>query len=112
MSLSYTGGLTILNGYRPTYVLVTASNLTLTSNAYGTHYNITNSAFAAITYPNITNAYSGIESNAYFVFRNNTGTYLSVANTFVGISGPSTMTIPPANSVTVLAGAGTSWVLF
>jgi hypothetical protein len=106
------GSLTILNGYRPNYSNVTAISLSPTSNQYGTHYNITNAGFSGITFPNITNGSSIIESNAYFVFRNNTGTYLSVCNTYTGISGPATMTIPPSNSVTVLAGGGTSWVLF
>jgi len=118
MTLGLSGGLTILNGFRPTYAAVTGSNLTsattpaITSNSYGTHYNITNSAFNAITIPILANSYGVVESNAYFVFRNNTGSYLVVGISYSSLSGPASVTIPPSNSVTLMAGAGTAWVLF
>jgi hypothetical protein len=98
--MAITGGLSLTNGYRPLYSSVTASNLT--TGAYGTHYNITNSAFSALTLGSGTG--SSVDYNAYWVFRNNTGSYLSITVTYTVSGGApsSTITIPPANSTTIM----------
>jgi hypothetical protein len=110
------GGVTIRNGYRPLYSNVTTTPLTVAANSYGTHFNITTSALNAITLPTITWA---SDSNAYWVFRNNTGTYLSVTFTYTsaGTTAPvNPVTIPPANSVTMMltypGGTTSNYVLF
>jgi uncharacterized membrane protein len=115
-ALDVNGGVTIRNGYRPLYSNVTTTPLTVAANSYGTHFNITTSALAAITLPTIVWA---TDSNAYWVFRNNTGTYLSVTFTYTsaGTTAPTNpVTIPPANSVTVMltypGGATSNYVLF
>jgi hypothetical protein len=96
------GGVTIRNGLRPLYSNVsTGTSLSISANTYGTHYNITTSALTAITLPTITWA---SDSNAYWVFRNNTGTYLSITFTYTsaGTTAPTNpVTIPPTNSVTM-----------
>ena len=102
-ALDVNGGLTIRNGYRPIYSNVsTGTSLTISANTYGTHYNITTSAITAITLPTVTGA---TDSNAYWVFRNNTGTYLSITFTYTtaGTTFPTNpVTIPPANSITMM----------
>jgi hypothetical protein len=111
------GGLTLSNGYRPTYSNVTSTPLTVGStNSFGTYFNITTSSLNAITLPAITWA---TDSNAYWVFRNNSGTYLNVTFTYTGTytSAPANpVTIPPANAITMMVtypGAATSnYVLF
>ena len=116
-ALDVNGGVTIRNGLRPLYSNVTTTPLTVAANAYGTHYNITTSALTAITLPTV----SWIsDSNAYWVFRNNTGTYLNITFTYTsaGTSAPTNpVTIPPANSVTVflnynVSGPTSNYVLF
>jgi hypothetical protein len=98
--LAVTGGLTLTNGYRPLYSNVTAS--TLTTGAYGTHYNITTSAFAALILGGGTG--NAADYNAYWVLRNNTASYLKIAVTYTVSGGaPSnTITIPPATSTTIM----------
>jgi photosystem II stability/assembly factor-like uncharacterized protein len=115
-ALDVNGGVTIRNGYRPLYSNVVTTPLTVAANSYGTHFNITTSTLAAITLPTIT--WSN-DSNAYWVFRNNTGTYLSVTFTYTsaGTTAPTNpVTIPPANSVTVMltypGGTTSNYVLF
>jgi hypothetical protein len=114
-SLQVTGGLTLGNGYRPLYSNVTSgASLSLSSIAYGTHFNITTSALTAISNGTITQS---TDSNAYYVFRNNTGTYLSITFTYVtsGTQPPNPVIIPPANSVTMMyqyTGSSLSYVLF
>ena len=116
-ALDVNGGVTIRNGYRPLYSNVsTGSSLSISANTYGTHYSITTSALTAITLPAITWA---SDSNAYWVFRNNTGTYLSITFTYTsaGTTAPTNpVTIPPANSVTMLmsypGGTTSNYVLF
>jgi hypothetical protein len=104
--LGVAGGLSLTNGFRPAYSNVTATGtLTLGTSTYGTYYNITTSATVAVS---ITSQ-SSVDSNAHWVFRNNTGTYLSIAVSYTtGGSGPTLMTIPPANSVTLLYTGATS----
>jgi hypothetical protein len=115
-ALDVNGGVTIRNGLRPLYSNVTANPLTVAANSYGTHFNITTSALAAITLPTITWA---SDSNAYWVFRNNTGTYLSITFTYTsaGTTAPTNpVTIPPANSLTMMltypGGTTSNYVLF
>ena len=109
--LNVNGGLVLSNGYRPLYASVTASNLTsgtspsINATSYGTHYNIINSGFNAITLPSST---ASTDLNAYWVFRNNTGSYLSITVTYTGNGGGSSptnqgvLTIPPATSTTIM----------
>jgi hypothetical protein len=120
-ALDVNGAVTIRNGLRPLYSNVTAASLTsgtltVVSNIYGTHFNITTSALTTISLPTI-NWTS--DSNAYWVFRNSTGTYLGVTFTYtsVGTTAPTNpVIIPPANSVTMMltypAGATSNYVLF
>jgi hypothetical protein len=114
--LEVNGGVTIRNGYRPLYNNVTASNLSVSANSFGTHYNITNSAFSTMTLPTITWAN---DSNGYWVFRNNTSSYLSVTITYQNsyTSAPTNpVVIPPANSTTIMVtypgGTTSNYVLF
>jgi hypothetical protein len=112
-ALDINGGLTIRNGFRPLYALVTGTSLTggttpsITTLNYGTYFNITNSGFNTLTLP--TSTYS-TDSNAFWVLRNNTSTYLSITTTYTGTGGggSATLTIPPANSTTIMFTSNTS----
>jgi hypothetical protein len=113
--LDVNGGVTIRNGYRPLYSLVTASTA-LTAGAYGTHYNITNSAFSLLTIPTV-NFIN--DSNGYWVFRNNTSSYLSISvtyTTFADSYPTNPVVIPPASSTTLMvtyaSGPTSNYVLF
>jgi hypothetical protein len=106
-ALDVNGGVTIRNGLRPLYSNVIAASLssgvyTVPANAYGTHFNITTTAITAITIPTVTGA---TDSNAYWVFRNNTGGYESITFTYTtaGTTFPANpVAIPPANSVVLM----------
>jgi hypothetical protein len=102
-ALDVNGGVTIRNGYRPTYSNVSSgTSLTISANTYGTHYNITTSGLTGITLPTVTGS---TDSNAYWIFRNNTGSYLSITFTYTttGTTFPTNpVTIPPASSVTMM----------
>ena len=106
-ALDVNGGVTIRNGLRPLYSNVITASLssgvyTVPANAYGTHFNITTSAITGITIPTVTGA---TDSNAYWVFRNNTGGYESITFTYTtaGTTFPANpVTIPPANSITLM----------
>jgi hypothetical protein len=116
-ALDVNGGITIRNGYRPLYSNVSSgTSLTVAANSYGTHFNITTSGLTAITLPTIVWA---SDSNAYWIFRNNTGTYLSITFTYTsaGTTAPTNpVTIPPANSTTMMltypGGSTSNYVLF
>ena len=116
-ALDVNGGVTIRNGFRPIYSNVSSgTSLTVSANSYGTHFNITASTLTGITLPTIT---WSTDSNAYWVFRNNTGTYLSITFTYTGsyTSAPTNpVTIPPANSTTIMmtypGGTTSNYVLF
>jgi hypothetical protein len=122
-TLDVNGGFTVRNGYRPLYQKWTAPGaLEPPSSSYGTHYDIVTSAVTGLTiaYPGaLASAWSN-DSNGYWVFRNNTGTYLSLAITYsVAVPNiyPSNMIIPPGNSVTLMAtypggGTNSNYVLF
>jgi hypothetical protein len=111
--VSVSGGLMITNGYRPSYALVSGTSLTTSTTPailatnYGTYFNITNSGFNTLTLPTSTYA---TDANAYWVLRNNTGAYLSISVTYTGTGGggASTLTIPPANSTTIMFTSNTS----
>jgi hypothetical protein len=114
--LDVSGGLTVRNGFRPLYLNVSGTSLTVPANSFGTHYNITNSGFSSLTLPTIN--WSN-DSNGYWVFRNNTSSYLSTTVTYTsaGTTAPTNpVVIPPANSTTIMVtypGATTSnYVLF
>uniref|UniRef100_A0A6C0ERP2 Uncharacterized protein n=1 Tax=viral metagenome TaxID=1070528 RepID=A0A6C0ERP2_9ZZZZ len=102
-ALDVNGGVTIRNGYRPSYSNVSSgTSLTVPSAAYGTHFNITTSSITGITLPTVVGS---TDSNAYWVFRNNTAGYLSITFTYTtaGTTYPTNpVTIPPANSLTMM----------
>jgi len=102
-ALDVNGGVTIRNGYRPSYSNVSSgTSFTVPSTAYGTHFNITASSITGITLPTVVGS---TDSNAYWVFRNNTAGYLSITFTYTtaGTTYPTNpVTIPPANSLTMM----------
>jgi sugar lactone lactonase YvrE len=104
-ALDVSGGVTIRNGYRPLYSNVSSgTSFTIPSASYGTHFNITASSITGITLPTGGVSWAN-DSNAYWVFRNNTSGYLSITFTYTGsyTSAPTNpVTIPPANSVTLM----------
>jgi hypothetical protein len=113
-SLDVNGGVTVRNGFRPLYSNV-SSGTTFTAGAYGTLYNMTTS-ISGISLPAVTWT---TDSNAYWVFRNNTSGYLSVTFTYTGsyTTAPTNpVVIPPANSVTMMltypGGTTSNYVLF
>jgi len=111
--LNVNGGLVLSNGFRPLYSNVAAATTLEIGATYGTYFNITTTATVAVR---VSSQFS-IDSNAHWVFRNNTGTYLSIAISYSNVNGtgPTLMTIPPANSVTFLytgATSGTSAYVF
>jgi hypothetical protein len=121
--LTITGALTLANGYRPNYSKISSgTSITPAASSYGTHYDINTSGITGLTisYPGSTSAVWSNDSNGYWVFRNNTGTYLNLAITYsaaVPNIYPSNMIIPPGNSVTLMAsypggGTNSNYVLF
>ena len=101
--LAVAGGLTLTNGYRPTYTGVSATGaITTSASSYGTHYNITTTSLTSIVLGGGTG--SAGDYGAYWVFRNNTGSYLPITFTYTISAGSSTsvVTIPPGNSVTAM----------
>jgi hypothetical protein len=124
-TLDVNGGLTARNGFRPSYSNVTSGTSITASSTYGTHYDIQTSAITGLTisYPLSSGTASdnwSNDSNGYWIFRNNTGTYLSLAITYTTAPAniyPTSMTIPPGNSVTLMAtypggGTNSNYVLF
>jgi len=115
-ALDVNGGVTIRNGLRPLYSNVSSgTSLAVAANAYGFHFNITTTSLNAITIPTVVPA---TDSNAYWVFRNNTGNYLSITFTYTtaGTTFPTNpVVIPPANSTTLMVtypGSVLGYVLF
>ena len=124
-TLDVNGGLTVRNGFRPSYSNITSGTSITASSTYGTHYDIQTSAITGLTisYPLSSGTAStnwSNDSNGYWIFRNNTGTYLSLAITYTTAPAniyPTSMTIPPGNSVTLMAtypggGTNSNYVLF
>jgi len=88
--------------------VVSGISVTPTLGTAGTFYSITNSGFNAIAFPVGTPP-----EGTFWVFRNNTSTYLSVipSGTFTGI--PTPLVIPPSNSVTtVWTNTGSTYVIY
>ena len=120
-TLDVNGGLTVRNGIRPLYQQVT-SGTSITPASYGTHYDIQTSAITGLTvsYPASGSDSWSNDSNAYWIFRNNTGSYLSLAVTYTAATPniyPSNITIPPGTSTTLMAtypggGTNSNYVLF
>ena len=106
-NVAVTGGLSVTNGFRPNYALITTTGpITTASYGYGTHFNITNSGFNAITVNNTANT---ADSNAYWVFRNNTASYLAVTITYTTSGGGTGATsIPPLTSLTIMYSGASS----
>jgi hypothetical protein len=104
-TLDVNGGFTVRNGYRPLFSNVTGSGpITTSRTSYGTHYYLTNSAFSAVT---LAVPDTAADLNAYWVFRNATGTYLSVTFTWptIGVApvpSVNVFSIPPSNAMTVM----------
>ena len=122
-SLDVNGGLTVRNGFRPSYSNITSgTSITPAANSYGTHYDIQTSAITGLTisYPAAGSNNWSNDSNAYWVFRNNTGTSLSLTISYTAATPniyPSNITIPPETSVTLMAtypggGSNSNYVLF
>jgi hypothetical protein len=114
--LDVNGGVTIRNGFRPLYIQVTGSSLTVNTGSFGTHYDITDRGFSTLTLPTIN---WSSDSNGYWVFRNNTSSYLSTTVTYSGsyTSSPSNpVIIPPSNTTTIMVtypgGTTSNYVLF
>jgi hypothetical protein len=111
--LYWNGSFTVGNGLRPLYAEVTGTSLTpstspaITNTNYGTYFNITNSGFNTLTLP--TSTYS-TDSNAFWVLRNNTSSYLSITTTYTGTGGggSASLVIPPTNSTTIMFTSNTS----
>jgi hypothetical protein len=119
--LTITGALTLANGYRPNYSKISSgTSITPAASSYGTHYDINTSAITGLTISYPASGQWSNDSNGYWVFRNNTGSYLNLAITYsaaVPNIYPSNMIIPPGNSVTLMAtypggGANSNYVLF
>jgi hypothetical protein len=100
--LDVNGGAVIRNGFRPSYSLVSSgTSITVASSSYGYHYNITTSGITGITLPT---GITSTDSNAYWVFRNNTSGYLSITFTYqtAGTTPTNPVAIPPSNAVTMM----------
>jgi hypothetical protein len=105
-NISATGGITALKGFRPSYAAITGTSINTLSYNYGTHFNITNSGFNTIL---INNTASAADANAYWVFRNNTGSYFAVTVTYTTSGGGTgAVSIPPLTSLTILYTGATS----
>jgi hypothetical protein len=116
-ALDVNGGVTIRNGLRPLYNYFTGSGpITPAITSYGTNYYIINSAVTGITIPA---PIIVADTNAYWVFRNATGSYLSITvtwptqyyptvggtlTTFSPAVSPTTsfIPIPPQNAITIM----------
>jgi hypothetical protein len=121
--LTVTGALTLANGYRPNYLkIVSGTSITPAASSYGTHYDINTTAITGLTisYPAAGSTNWSNDSNGYWVFRNNTGSYLSLTISYTAAIPniyPSNVIIPPANATTLMAtypggGTNSNYVLF
>jgi hypothetical protein len=117
------GALTLANGYRPLYQrIVSGTTITPAPASYGTHYDITISAITGISigYPVTGSNNWSNDSNGYWVFRNNTSSYLNITMTYTNAAAniyPTSIVIPPANSTTLMAtypggGSNSNYILF
>jgi hypothetical protein len=117
------GALTLANGYRPLYERIdSGTSITPASNSYGTHYDINTTTITGLTisYPSTGSNNWSNDSNGYWVFRNNSGSYLKIDITYSNAAAniyPTSLDIPPANSVILMAtypggGSNSNYVLF
>lgn len=122
-TLDVNGSITARNGFRPTYLkIVSGTAIIPAASSYGTHYDINTSTITGLTigYPASGSANWSNDSNGYWIFRNNTGTYLSLAISYTAAVPniyPTNMTIPPGTSTTLMAtypggGTNSNYVLF
>ena len=98
-------------GTRLTIQSPTGTSITLTESSLYTYYNIASQATTTIVFPTRSESYPTPEqTGAFWVFRNNTGTYMNISVTYTGTGGGGTasIVIPPANSTTVMFVANTS----
>jgi hypothetical protein len=117
------GALTLANGLRPLYERVTSgTTITPAAGSYGTHYDITITGITGISigYPATGSNNWSNDSNGYWVFRNNTSSYLNITMTYTNAAAniyPTSLSIPPSNSTTLMAtypggGSNSNYILF
>jgi hypothetical protein len=84
--------------YNPAFSNI-SNGSNITAGSYGTYYYITTSTLTAVGIPT-----DGGTSNigAFWVFRNATTGYLTLAWTFSNVPVTNTIAIPPSNSLTVM----------
>jgi hypothetical protein len=102
-TLDVNGGLTVRNGIRPLFSNVSGSSITTDPYTYGTYYYMTG-AVSTIT---VGAPLSNLDSNAFWLFRNATGSYQSITVTWptIGVApSPSTdsFSIAPSNSFSIM----------
>jgi hypothetical protein len=121
--LSLTGGFRLTNGFRPPYVEVkTGTSITPAADSYGTYFDIQTSAITGLSigYPVTGSNNWSNDANAGWLFRNNSGGYLSLTVTYTSATPniyPTTISIAPDTAVTLLAvypggGSNSNYVLF
>jgi hypothetical protein len=115
IALDVNGGVNVRNGIRTPFSTVASGVVSPSSSSYGTIFNITSSAVTQISLPTVTWA---SDVGAYWTFRNNTSGYLPMNMTYsttANPAGPTIITIPPSNSVTILiaysAGVSCNYIL-
>jgi hypothetical protein len=77
---------------------VATSTLTVASSGYGTYYSLENPLFSNITLPASTVSADG---GAFWLLRNNTGTYMSITVTNT-LTLTSPLALPPGNNATIV----------
>ena len=121
--LSLTGGFRLTNGFRPPYVEVkTGTSITPAADSYGTYYDIQTSAITGLSigYPVTGSNNWSNDANAGWLFRNNSGGYLTLTVTYTSATPniyPGSISIAPDTAVTLLAvypggGSNSNYVLF
>jgi hypothetical protein len=121
--LSLTGGFRLTNGFRPPYVEVkTGTSITPAADSYGTYYDIQTSAITGLSigYPVTGSNNWSNDANAGWLFRNNSGGYLTLTVTYTSATPniyPGSISIAPDTGVTLMAvypggGSNSNYVLF
>ena len=121
--LSLTGGFRLTNGFRPPYVEVrTGTSITPAADSYGTYFDIQTSAITGLSigYPVTGSNNWSNDANAGWLFRNNSGGYLTMTVTYTSATPnvyPASITIAPDTAVTLMAvypggGSNSNYVLF
>jgi hypothetical protein len=88
--------------------LTSATTPAISLATYSTYYNITSSTFNTLTLPA---SQPAGDAGSFWVLRNNAGVYLTITVTYNSGTGPTTISIPPSNAVT-LVWTGSAFVLF